>query len=181
LKDTIVQRYKRFFFCPHHRSVFGIEYVFTFFIFVILFLITMMISRLLCNRRLSSTITRNFSGTRNLVSPTREDVDLVGGGTLDHLRLSHSFEPIPYSSDIGVTPLNEYSGSLGHKKVTIVGCGQVGMAIAYSLLNQTTAGTIALVDMNREKLEGEAKDLEQGSAFHQHVRIMASDEYVSIK
>jgi malate/lactate dehydrogenase len=43
------------------------------------------------------------------------------------------------------------------------------MAIAYSMLNQVTAGTIALVDMNKDKLEGEAKDLEQGSAFHQHV------------
>lgn len=54
------------------------------------------------------------------------------------------------------------------------------MAIAYSMLNQVTAGTIALVDMNKEKLFGEAKDLEQGSAFHQHVRILASDEYVSV-
>ena len=53
------------------------------------------------------------------------------------------------------------------------------MAIAYSMLNQVTAGTIALVDMNKDKLEGEAKDLEQGSAFHQYVRILASDEYVS--
>lgn len=52
------------------------------------------------------------------------------------------------------------------------------MAIAFSLLNQTIAGTIALVDRNRDKLEGEAKDLEQGSAFHQHVRILASDDYV---
>lgn len=48
------------------------------------------------------------------------------------------------------------------------------------MLNQVTAGTIALVDMNKEKLFGEAKDLEQGSAFHQHVRILASDEYVSV-
>jgi malate/lactate dehydrogenase len=47
------------------------------------------------------------------------------------------------------------------------------------MLNQVIAGTIALVDMNKEKLEGEAKDLQQGSAFHQHVRILASNEYVS--
>lgn len=70
-------------------------------------------------------------------------------------------------------------GNVGHKKITVVGCGQVGMAIAFSLLNQAVAGSIALVDMNRGKLEGEAKDLEQGSAFHQHTRILASDEYVS--
>jgi L-lactate dehydrogenase len=79
-----------------------------------------------------------------------------------------------------MSPLNQEIGKIGHKKVTVVGCGQVGMAIAYSMLNQVIAGTIALVDMNRDKLEGEAKDLEQGSAFHQHIRILASDEYVSI-
>jgi hypothetical protein len=99
---------------------------------------------------------------------------------LDNLRLNHSFEPIPYTSDIEVSPLNQEIGKIGHKKVTVVGCGQVGMAIAFSMLNQVVAGTIALVDINRDKLEAEAKDLEQGSAFHQHIRILASDEYVSI-
>jgi hypothetical protein len=54
------------------------------------------------------------------------------------------------------------------------------MAIAYAILNQVGAGTIALVDRNAEKLEGEANDLAQGSAFHQNVRIEASDSYVSI-
>jgi malate/lactate dehydrogenase len=44
------------------------------------------------------------------------------------------------------------------------------MGIAYAMFNQVSAGTIALVDMNKNKLEGEAKDLKQGSAFHQHVR-----------
>jgi L-lactate dehydrogenase len=94
----------------------------------------------------------------------------------EKLRMSHSVEPIPYSNDLELTPKNTVH-TLGHKKVTIVGCGQVGMATAYAFLNQATAGTIALIDMNREKLVGEAKDLEQGSAFHQHIRILASDEY----
>jgi threonine dehydrogenase-like Zn-dependent dehydrogenase len=98
---------------------------------------------------------------------------------LKSLRLAHSKEPIPYTGDIEISPMNTERGDLGHKKVTVVGCGQVGMAIAYAMLNQVTAGTIALVDMNKEKLKGEAMDLEQGSAFHQHVRIVASDDYVS--
>ena len=93
------------------------------------------------------------------------------------LRLQHSVEPIPYTDGFELTPVNLPTDH-GHKKVTVVGCGQVGMAIAYSMLNQVTAGTIALVDVNKEKLEGEAKDLEQGSAFHQYVRILASDQYV---
>ncbi|KAG7351985.1 L-lactate dehydrogenase [Nitzschia inconspicua] len=100
----------------------------------------------------------------------------------NNLRLAHTRAPIPYTSalDEASAPLNydpAYHGHLGHKKVTIVGCGQVGMATAYALLNQASAGTIALIDAKRERLEGEAKDLEQGSAFHQHIRILASDEY----
>lgn len=118
----------------------------------------------------TNTSSDNNSEAANLVSSNER---------VNPLRLNHSFEPIPYTSELEISPLNVEVGGLGHKKVTVVGCGQVGMAIAYSVLNQQTAGTIALVDMNREKLEGEAKDLEQGSAFHQQVRILASDEYVS--
>ncbi len=47
----------------------------------------------------------------------------------------------------------------------------------YAILNQVTAGTIALVDMNADKLDGEAKDLAQGSAFHQRIRIEADTDY----
>eukprot|EP00538_Stauroneis_constricta_P009085 CAMPEP_0119551590 /NCGR_PEP_ID=MMETSP1352-20130426/4801_1 /TAXON_ID=265584 /ORGANISM="Stauroneis constricta, Strain CCMP1120" /LENGTH=385 /DNA_ID=CAMNT_0007597673 /DNA_START=266 /DNA_END=1423 /DNA_ORIENTATION=+ len=93
-----------------------------------------------------------------------------------HLHLLQSKDPIPYSSDIPLSPVND-GGALGHKKVTVVGCGQVGMGIAFAMLNQTVAGTIALVDRNKSKLDGEARDLEQGSAFHQHVRVLASDNY----
>ena len=100
---------------------------------------------------------------------------------LDHLqtmKLKASIDPIPYTSDIPITPLNDSpSDKIEHKKVTIVGCGQVGMAIGYAILNQTTAGTIALIDMNEERLLGEAKDLQQGSGFHDNVRIMAGSTY----
>ncbi|KAL3916455.1 MAG: hypothetical protein SGILL_005169 [Bacillariaceae sp.] len=94
---------------------------------------------------------------------------------------AHSRTPIPYTSSLeGNSQLNydpDLPRSGTHKKVSIVGCGQVGMATAYAVLNQGLAGTISLIDMNRSKLEGEAKDLEQGSAFFQHTRILASDEY----
>ncbi|CAJ1960090.1 unnamed protein product [Cylindrotheca closterium] len=120
----------------------------------------------------------NFRSFSNSIpaAADEESSNFLSTGSGGHLRLGHSVEPIPYSSDIEISPVN-YGANLGHKKVSVVGCGQVGMAIAYSVLNQQSAGTIALVDMNREKLEGEAKDLEQGSAFHQQVRILASDEY----
>jgi L-lactate dehydrogenase len=94
------------------------------------------------------------------------------------MRMTHSFDPIPYDAKLPMTPINEDTSSkLQHKKVTIVGCGQVGMAIAYAILNQTIAGTIALVDMAGDKLSGEAKDLQQGSAFHRNVRIEADTNY----
>jgi L-lactate dehydrogenase len=63
------------------------------------------------------------------------------------------------------------------KKVSIIGCGQVGLAIAYSILNQGTANMIALVDMAGTKLEGECKDLRQGAAFTKRVKIEASTDY----
>jgi malate/lactate dehydrogenase len=37
----------------------------------------------------------------------------------------------------------------------------VAFAFAFAMLNQTAAGTIALIDMDEEKLIGEAKDLQQ--------------------
>lgn len=124
---------------------------------------------------------RLVHSTTTIGNPSDEAKDILHQAfDLRHLRLDHSVEPIPFTGGIELTPENVSNEKLGHKKVTVVGCGQVGMAIAYSMLNQVTAGTIALVDMNKAKLEGEAKDLEQGSAFHQHVRILASDEYVSV-
>jgi hypothetical protein len=129
----------------------------------------------------TSNTTRMFLTTDTTDHDARKFSTDLMHEELSHLRLSHSKEAIPYTEGIELSPLNTGSSKLGHKKVTVIGCGQVGMAIAYAMLNQTVAGTIALVDVNAAKLEGEAKDLEQGSAFHQHVRILASDNYVSLQ
>jgi L-lactate dehydrogenase len=96
---------------------------------------------------------------------------------MQDFRTKDSLEPIPFTNDIAVVPLNDSPNQIFHKKVSIIGCGQVGMGIAFALLNQTAAGTIALVDMDASKLEAEAKDLEQGSGFHEHVRILAGTGY----
>lgn len=51
-------------------------------------------------------------------------------------------------------------------KVVIIGCGNVGMSYAYSLLNQKTKVTdIVLVDLNYERTVGEAMDLNHGMPF----------------
>ncbi len=45
-------------------------------------------------------------------------------------------------------------------KVVIIGCGNVGMSYAYALLNQrTSVHELVLIDLNKERIEGEAMDL----------------------
>lgn len=50
-------------------------------------------------------------------------------------------------------------------KVVIVGTGFVGMSYAYALLNQGTIEELVLVDLDKEKAEGETMDLNHGLAF----------------
>lgn len=51
------------------------------------------------------------------------------------------------------------------RKVVIVGTGMVGMSYAYCLLNQSACDELVLIDLNKEKAEGEAMDLNHGLAF----------------
>lgn len=47
-----------------------------------------------------------------------------------------------------------------NNKVVIIGCGNVGMAYAYALLNQRTyVNKLMLIDINRDRIEGEVADL----------------------
>lgn len=51
-------------------------------------------------------------------------------------------------------------------KVVIIGCGNVGMAYAYSLVNQKSrVSELVLVDINKNKAEGEALDLMHAQAI----------------
>ena len=51
-------------------------------------------------------------------------------------------------------------------KVVIIGCGNVGMSYAYTLLNQRTAvSELALIDLNQDRIEGEVMDLNHCLAF----------------
>lgn len=60
-------------------------------------------------------------------------------------------------------------------KVVVVGAGQVGSTFAYSLLLNGLVGRIALVDVDRERVEGEAMDLNHGVPLSNPVRIWAGD------
>ncbi len=51
-------------------------------------------------------------------------------------------------------------------KVVLIGCGNVGMSYAYALLNQNTSvNELVLIDLNKERIIGEAMDLNHCLAF----------------
>ena len=60
-------------------------------------------------------------------------------------------------------------------KITIIGAGSVGSTIAYTLANSDLASEIVLIDINREKVEGEVMDIEQGTCFRDPISITAGD------
>ncbi|WP_273275575.1 L-lactate dehydrogenase [Maribacter polysiphoniae] len=50
-------------------------------------------------------------------------------------------------------------------KVVIIGTGMVGMSYAYSLFNQGTVKELVLIDIDKERAEGEAMDLNHGLSY----------------
>lgn len=49
-----------------------------------------------------------------------------------------------------------------HSKISIIGAGMVGAAVAFSIATQRLAGEIAIIDVNTDKAEGEALDISHG-------------------
>ena len=62
-------------------------------------------------------------------------------------------------------------------KVAIIGAGFVGSTAAYALLMDGAASEIALIDVNREKAEGEAMDLQHGMQFKPDAKISFGSDY----
>ncbi len=65
-------------------------------------------------------------------------------------------------------------------KVSIVGCGNVGMTAAYSMLHHGGIDELLLVGRDREKLIGEELDLEHGMSFLHPVKVRSTDDYKDI-
>ena len=61
------------------------------------------------------------------------------------------------------------------RKITIIGAGSVGSTIAYNLSNNDIASEIVLIDINKEKVEGEVMDIVQGTSFRNPISIVAGD------
>ena len=61
------------------------------------------------------------------------------------------------------------------RKVTIIGAGNVGATIAYTLAIEGVANEIVMIDIKKEKAEGEVMDISQGSPFFSGTDIMVGD------
>lgn len=60
-------------------------------------------------------------------------------------------------------------------KITIIGAGSVGSTIAYTLANEDIASEIVMIDVNKEKVEGEVMDIIQGTCFRDPISIIAGE------
>ena len=61
------------------------------------------------------------------------------------------------------------------KKITVIGAGKVGSTIAYTLSLGSLASEIVLIDIVKEKVEGEVMDIVQGTSFREPISVVAGD------
>lgn len=61
------------------------------------------------------------------------------------------------------------------RKAVMVGCGFVGSAAVFSLMESGLFSEIVMIDADKEKAEGEAMDISHGIPFARHMKIYAGD------
>ena len=66
-------------------------------------------------------------------------------------------------------------GYIYNRKVAMVGCGFVGAASCYALMQSGMFSEMVLIDANRSKAEGEALDISHGLPFAKAMKIFAGD------
>lgn len=62
-------------------------------------------------------------------------------------------------------------------KLSIIGCGKVGMTAAYSILHTGVVNELVLYGRDKCSVNGEELDLEHGMSFLPHTRIESTDNY----
>jgi L-lactate dehydrogenase len=65
--------------------------------------------------------------------------------------------------------------AIDNRKVAIIGAGYVGASIAYALTIRNLSSQIYLIDINREKAEGEAMDIQHGIPYMGTSSVRAGD------
>ena len=68
--------------------------------------------------------------------------------------------------------MNEY---INPRKVAMIGCGFVGSASVFALMQSGLFSEIVLIDADKEKAQGEAMDISHGIPFTRHMKIYAGD------
>ena len=66
-------------------------------------------------------------------------------------------------------------------KVALIGTGFVGMSMAYSMLNRGGISELVLIDIDKEKTEGEEMDLSHGLPFAPQKMVIRAGEYDECK
>ena len=61
------------------------------------------------------------------------------------------------------------------RKITVIGAGNVGATIAYTLSLDDVASEIVLIDINKDKVAGEVMDIVQGTSFREPISVIAGD------
>lgn len=64
---------------------------------------------------------------------------------------------------------------INDRKVVMIGCGFVGSASAFSLMESGLFSEMVMIDSNRERAEGEAMDISHGVPFARPMKIYAGD------
>ena len=65
------------------------------------------------------------------------------------------------------------SREVNPRKAAVIGCGFVGSATAFTLMQSRLFSELVLLDVNMEKADGEAKDIAHGSPFAGQMKIYA--------
>lgn len=66
-------------------------------------------------------------------------------------------------------------------KITVIGAGFVGSTTAYTLMLSGLVSEIILLDINKDKAQGDALDINHGLSFTSPVRVVGGDDYSQIK
>ena len=64
---------------------------------------------------------------------------------------------------------------MNNRKVAVIGCGFVGSATAFSLMQSGLFSEMVLLDVDQKKAEGEAMDISHGMPFAMPMKISAGD------
>lgn len=63
------------------------------------------------------------------------------------------------------------------RKVTVVGCGQVGMATVFSILAQNVSNEVCIIDANEKLVKSESNDIQHASVYLRDATVIGNTDY----